>query len=141
MSAYNSFDQSNHNNKTRILIIDDNNDINNLFTIFLEDYGYKVHSYTNPIDALYYFKKDEYDLILLDLKMPQLDGVAMFNALKNRDNKVIICMITADLSYLEQLKVKIPNIEKYVIHKPILLRHLKDKINELVLEKSNGLLC
>ncbi|HJT83757.1 MAG TPA: response regulator [Nitrososphaeraceae archaeon] len=85
MSAYNPLDQSNHKNKTRILIIDDNNDINNLFTIFLENYGYKVDSYTNPIDALYYFKKDEYDLILLDLKMPQLDGVAMFNALKNRD--------------------------------------------------------
>jgi hypothetical protein len=40
------------------------------------------------------------------------------------------------MSYLQQLKGKIPNIEKYVIHKPILLRSLKDKINELVLEKS-----
>ena len=141
MSMDDSFDQSNYNNKTRILIIDDDEDINNLFKIFLEDYGYKVHSYTNPIDALYYFNKDEYDLILLDLKMPQIDGVAMFNALKKRDNKVIICMITADLSYLEQLKAKIPNIEKYVIHKPILLANLKDKINELVVEKSNGMLC
>ena len=72
--------------------------------------------------------------------MPQLNGVAMFNALKNRDNKVIICMITADLYYLEKLKAKIPNIAKYVIHKPILLKHLKDKINELVLEKSQ-ILC
>jgi hypothetical protein len=44
-------------------------------------------------------------------------------------------LITADLSYLEHLKEKIPHIEKYVIHKPILLRNLKDKINELVLEK------
>lgn len=141
MSMYDSFDQSNYNNKTRILIIDDDEDINNLFKIFLEDFGYKVHSYINPIDALYYFKKDEYDLILLDLRMPQIDGVAMFNALKNRDNKVIICMITADLSYLEQLKVKIPNIEKYVLYKPILMKNLKDKINELVLEKSNNMPC
>ena len=122
------------------MIIDDDPDINNLFKIFLEHDGFQVDSYTNPIDALYYFKKDVYDLILLDLKMPQIDGIAMFYALKNRDQKAIICLTTADLSYLEQLKEKIPNIEKYVIHKPILLRTLKDKINELVSEKSNKVL-
>ena len=128
-------------NKVKILIIDDDEDINNLFKIFLESNGcYQVDSYTNPIDALYYFKKNVYDLILLDLKMPQIDGIGMFQALKNRDRKVTICLVTADLSYLEQLKEKIPNIEKYVIHKPILLRNLKDKISELVLEK-NRLLC
>jgi CheY-like chemotaxis protein len=51
-------------------------------------------------------------LILLDLNMPQIDGIAMFQALKNRDKNVAICLIIADLSYLEQLKEKIPNIEK-----------------------------
>jgi DNA-binding response OmpR family regulator len=122
--------------KIKILIIDDNQDINNLFKVYLESNGCcRVDSYTNPIDALYYFKKNVYDLILIDLKMPQIDGISMFHALKNRDNKVIICLITANLSYLEQIKVKIPNIEKYVIQKPILLRNLKEKINELILEK------
>ena len=122
-------------NRKRILIIDDDPDINNLFKIFLEHDGFQVDSYTNPLDALYYFKKSKYDLVLLDLKMPQIDGIAMFQALKNKDENVTICLITADISYLEQLKEKIPNIEKYAIHKPILLRNLKDKINELVLEK------
>jgi DNA-binding response OmpR family regulator len=126
------------NFKVKILIIDDDEDINNLFKMYLEhDKCYQVDSYTNPIDALYYFKKGKYDLILLDLNMPQIDGIAMFQALKNRDNKTIICLTTADLWYLEQVKKKIPNIEKYVIHKPILLRNLKDKIHELVLEKSS----
>jgi DNA-binding response OmpR family regulator len=122
------------------LIIDDDRDINNLFKIYLEHDNFQVDSYTDPVDALYYFKKDRYDLILLDLNMPQIDGIAMFHALKNRDNKTIICLTTADLSYLEQVKKKIPNIEKYVIHKPILLRNLKDKINELVSEKSKNIL-
>ena len=117
------------------MIIDDDQDINNLFKIFLENENYKIDAYTNPIDALYYFKKGKYDLILLDLKMPQIDGIAMFQALKKIDEEVSVCLITADLSYLEQLKEKIPNIEKHVIYKPILLRNLKDKINELVLEK------
>jgi DNA-binding response OmpR family regulator len=122
--------------KAKILIIDDDPDINNLFKIYLEHDDFQVDSYTDPVDALYYFKKGKYDLILLDLKMPQIDGIVMFYALKNRDDKAIICLTTADMSYLQQLKEKIPNIEKYVIHKPILLRNLKDKLNELVLEKS-----
>ena len=72
--------------------------------------------------------------------MPHIDGIAMFRALKNRDDRAIICLMTADKSYLEQLKEKIPNIEKYVIYKPVLLRNLKDKVNELVLEK-NDIYC
>ena len=87
------------------------------------------------IDALYYFKKNEYNLILLDLKMPQIDGIALFQALKNIDDEVSICLITADTSYLEQLKGKIPNIEKYVIYKPIFLKNLKEKVEALVLER------
>jgi DNA-binding response OmpR family regulator len=124
--------------KAKILIIDDDPDINNLFKIYLEHDCFQVDSYTDPVDALYCFKKGKYDLVLLDLKMPQIDGIGMFHALKNRDDKAIICLTTADISYLKQLKEKIPNIEKYVIYKPILLRNLKDKINELVLEKSSN---
>ena len=121
--------------KAKVLIIDDDEDMSNLFKIYLEHDDFDVDAYTNPIDGLYYFKKGKYDLILLDLKMPQIDGIAMFYALKNRDDKAIIYLTTADIFYLEQLKEKIPNIEKYVIHKPILLRNLKDRINKLVLEK------
>jgi DNA-binding response OmpR family regulator len=123
------------------LIIDDDPDINNLFKLYLEYDNYNIDAYTNPLDALYYFKKGRYDLILLDLKMPQIDGIAMFHALKNRDDKAIICLTTADMSYLQQLKEKIPNIEKYIIYKPILLKSLKDKINELVLEKNITYYC
>ena len=119
----------------KIMIIDDDPDINNLFKIFLEHDGFQVDSYTNPIDALYYFKKGKYDLVLLDLKMPQIDGIGMFQALKNRDDEVSICLITANTSYLEQLKEKIPEIEKYLIYKPILLKNLKEKVEALVLER------
>jgi DNA-binding response OmpR family regulator len=120
------------------LIIDDDPDINNLFKIYLEYEEYKIDTYTDPIEAFYYFKKDKYDLVLLDLKMPQIDGIAMYQGLKKIDDKIIICLITADISYVQNLKDRIPNIEKYIIHKPILLRNLKDKINELVSEKSNN---
>ena len=126
------------NNRKRILIIDDDPDINNLFKIYLEHDGFQTDAFTNPIDAHYYFIKNEYDLILLDLKMPQIDGITMFQTLMKKDENVTICLITADLSYLEQLKEKIPSIEKYAIHKPILLRNLKNKINELLSDKSKN---
>jgi DNA-binding response OmpR family regulator len=121
--------------KAKILIIDDDPDINNLFKIYLEHDGFQIDAYTNPMDALYYFKKGKYDLILLDLKMPQRDGITMFQTLKKIDDEVSICLITADTSYLDQLKEKIPNIEKYVIYKPIFLKNLKEKVEALVLER------
>ena len=123
--------------KKRVLIIDDDKDINNLFKIYLEKNGrYQIDAYTDPVNALYYFKKGFYDLVLLDLKMPQLDGITMYQQLKKIDSNASICLITADIANLEQLKEKIPNIEKYVIYKPILLKNLKEKIDSLLLEKS-----
>lgn len=91
---------------TKILIIDDDEDINNLFKVYLERNGFKVDAYTDSLDALCHFKKDIYDLILLDLKMPLLDGISMYKELKKIDKKITICLITADIMYLEQLKEK-----------------------------------
>ncbi len=123
--------------KKRVLIIDDDKDVGNLFKIYLEKSGeYQIDAYTDPVDALYYFKKGLYDLVLLDLKMPQIDGISMYQQLKKVDSNTSICLITADIANLEQLKTKIPNIEKYVIYKPILLRNLKNKIDSLLLEKN-----
>jgi DNA-binding response OmpR family regulator len=123
--------------KKRVLIIDDDKDVGNLFKIYLEKSGeYQIDAYTDPVDVLYHFKKGLYDLVLLDLKMPQIDGISMYQQLKKVDSNTSICLITADIANLEQLKTKIPNIEKYVIYKPILLRNLKNKIDSLLLEKN-----
>ena len=123
--------------KKRVLIIDDDKDVGNLFKIYLEKSSeYQIDAYTDPVDVLYHFKKGLYDLVLLDLKMPQIDGISMYQQLKKVDNNTSICLITADIANLEQLKTKIPNIEKYVIYKPTLLRNLKDKIDSLLLEKN-----
>ena len=128
---------TNVHDKKRVLIIDDDKDVGNLFKIYLEKSDeYQIDAYTDPVDALYYFKKGLYDLVLLDLKMPQIDGISMYQQLKKVDSNTSICLITADIANLEQLKTKIPNIEKYVIYKPTLLRNLKDKIDSLLLEKN-----
>jgi CheY-like chemotaxis protein len=61
-------------NNKKIMIIDDDKDITNLFSIFLEYNGYIVNAYTNPVEAFNNFTKNSHDLIILDLKMPKMDG-------------------------------------------------------------------
>jgi DNA-binding response OmpR family regulator len=121
--------------KRRILIVDDDIDINNLFKLFLEYDGYNVDAFTDPIDALYSFRKDVYDLVLLDLKMPKMNGMLLYEKLHSIDPDLLFCFITANREYIEHLKKSIVEIEKIVIYKPILLSELRNKINSLLSEK------
>ena len=121
--------------KGRILIIDDDKDINNLFKLFLEYDGYNVDAFTDPIDALYSFRKNAYDLVLLDLKMPKMNGMLLYEKLQNIDPDLLFCFITANKEYIEHLKKNNPDIEKIVIYKPILLSELRSKVNSLLSEK------
>ena len=119
--------------KRRILIIDDDIDINNLFKLFLEYDGYNVDAFTDPIDALYSFRKDVYDLVLLDLKMPKMNGMLLYEKLHSIDPDLLFCFITANREYIEHLKKNNQDIEKFVIYKPILLSELRNKVNFLLL--------
>jgi len=77
------------------LIIDDDKDITNLFSIFLEYNGYSVEAYTNPMEAINNFRKNSHDLIIIDLKMPKMDGMTLYHRIKEIDGKVIMCFTTA----------------------------------------------
>ena len=121
--------------KRRILIIDDDIDINNLFKLFLEYDGYNVDAFTDPIDALYSFRKNAYDLVLLDLKMPKMNGMLLYEKLQYIDPDLLFCFITANKEYIEHLKKSIANIENIVIYKPILLSELRNKVNSLLSQK------
>jgi DNA-binding response OmpR family regulator len=121
----------------RIMIIDDDVDITNLFSIFLEYNGYSVDAYTNPMEAINNFRKNSHDLIILDLKMPNMDGMTLYNKVKEIDSNVMICFTTADLNYIKQLQKGIIDIEKIVLDKPVLLKDLKNKIDSLLLDKKS----
>ena len=115
-----------------ILIVDDDKDLTNLFQTFLEYDGYKVDAFTDPIDALYSFRKNTYDLGLLDLKMPRMNGMVLSQKLKKIDPTLLFCFITANKEYLERLKKNNPDIEKIVIYKPIWLNELRSKVHSLL---------
>jgi DNA-binding response OmpR family regulator len=126
--------------KRRILIIDDDIDINNLFKLFLEYDGYNVDAFTDPIDALYSFRKNVYDLVLLDLKMPKMNGMLLYEKLHSIDPDLLFCFITANREYIEHLKKSIVEIEKIVIYKPILLSELRNRVNSLLSGKKTKFL-
>ena len=119
--------------KAKILIIDDDKDITNLFSIFLEYNGYSVDAYTNPMEAINNFRKNSHDLIIIDLKMPKMDRMTLYHRIKEIDGKVIMCFTTAaDINYMEELHKGIIDIEKIVLYKPVLLKDLKNKIDWLL---------
>ncbi|MDW3630950.1 MAG: response regulator [Nitrososphaeraceae archaeon] len=128
---------STKNNK-KIIIIDDDVDIINLFSIFLEHNGYIVNAYINPLEAINNFRKNSHDLIILDLKMPKMDGMTLYHKIKEIDDKVIICFTTADINYIEDLRKGIIDIEKIVLYKPVLLKDLKNKIDLLLSQQVNN---
>jgi DNA-binding response OmpR family regulator len=93
--------------RSRILLVDDEPDITILFKIALEDAGFIVHPYNDPLIALSEFKLGYYDLIIVDIKMPSMDGFTLYDELKKEDNKAKICFLTAsEMYYEESRKVK-----------------------------------
>ena len=105
-----------------ILIVDDDEDLTNLYETFLKFDGYEVDVFTDPIDALSSFKKDVYDLVLFDLKMPKMNGVKLSQELQNIDPNVSFRFITAaSKEYIGNLETYNPDIEKNILYKPLWL--------------------
>jgi DNA-binding response OmpR family regulator len=116
-----------------ILIVDDEEDLTNLYETFLKYDGYKVDAFTNPIDALYSFKKDVYDLALFDLKMPKMNSVELSQELQNIDHSLLYRFITAaSKDYIENLKIENPGIEENIIYKPLWLNEIRTTIHSLL---------
>jgi len=80
----------------RILVVDDNPDIVFTLRVGLEsDPTMQVYSYDNPVTALLEFEPNFYDLLLIDVNMPLLDGFQLAQKLVRRDINVRICFMTA----------------------------------------------
>jgi len=89
-----SFNRRQHK---RILIVDDNSDIAFTLRIGLEnnDTAMQVYSYDNPVNALIDFKPNFYDLLLIDVNMPLMDGFELCEKLLQKDINVKVCFMTS----------------------------------------------
>ena len=118
----------------RVLIIDDEPDVTLLFKIVLEQNGFKVDSFNDPLAALSNFKPDSYDLVILDIKMPNIDGFELYRRIMKMDNKVKACFLTASEMYYEEFrKQEYCTLDKTLfIRKPIDNDELLREINKIM---------
>jgi two-component system, OmpR family, response regulator ChvI len=92
--------------KSRVLLVDDEPDILYLVKTRLERNGFEVDAYTDPLLALQNFKSDLYFLLVLDIKMPKMDGIELFNRIEKEDSNLKVCFFSASenlISYYKNL--------------------------------------
>jgi DNA-binding response OmpR family regulator len=85
----------NNEDRKKILIVDDDPDICVTLKEIFKQNGFIADSFTDPLLALYNFKAGLYDLLLLDIKMPEMNGFQLHQEMKRIDNTVKICFLTA----------------------------------------------
>lgn len=113
----------------RILIVDDEPDTTHVFKMGLEDNGFKVETFSDPEEALSAFTDGMYDLLLLDIKMPKMNGFELYEELRKRDNKAKVCFITAFEVYYQSLREQFPEVKiDCYIKKPIEIQDLVTRI-------------
>jgi DNA-binding response OmpR family regulator len=89
---------------TRILLVDDEPDITMSFEVTLQNAGFTVHTYQDPLIALSKFKPGYYDLVILDIKMPVMSGFELYSELRKVDDQVKFCFITAGEMYYDKVR-------------------------------------
>jgi DNA-binding NtrC family response regulator len=116
--------------KGSILIVDDEIDITLAFKKGLESDGFLVDTYNDPLTALLNFKSDFYDLLLVDVRMPKMNGFELYQEIEKVDKKTKVCFITAFEVYYHALREIFPTLEVgCFIRKPIQIDDLVKRIN------------
>jgi CheY-like chemotaxis protein len=117
--------------KKRVLIVDDDPDILTVYKKGLEDYGlFEVETFADPEETLSNFRSGLYDCLLIDIRMPKMDGFQLYDKMKDIDNKVKVCFITAYEVNYEALREVFPTLGlECFIQKPIELSQLVRRIN------------
>jgi DNA-binding response OmpR family regulator len=128
-------------NRKKILLVDDEHDITFTLRTILEKGGFEVVSLNDPILALQSFKPHFYDLLVLDVRMPRMNGFELYQQLRKKDSRVKVCFLTAltDFMEYEQYKKDVfpKSNERYFVAKPISQDELIRKINGMLINNTN----
>jgi CheY-like chemotaxis protein len=130
-------DNGNLKNKTKkIMLVDDEADILWLFKMILEsDARLKVDAFLDPIIALENFRPGLYDLLLIDIAMPKMNGFELYDKIRELDKKVKISFVTASEMFYEEIrKEAFPEFDKTIcfIRKPIANPDLIQQVKEIL---------
>jgi CheY-like chemotaxis protein len=133
----------NNNKKTktkkRVMVVDDESDSCITFKKTLEEHGFAVDTYENSQQALHYFEAGVYDIVILDIKMPEIPGFELYEKIKKIDSNINVCFITAlaeDSSSYDKFQRLHPELkQESLMLKPISMDDVARKIN-LMLDRS-----
>ena len=119
----------------RVLLVDDEPDLNLTLKINLEENGFKVDSFADPLLALENYKEaGVYELLILDIKMPNMNGFELYRQIKKIDDRVKVCFLTAgELDYEQFRKELFPALDNNCyIQKPIENEVLIKRLNRIL---------
>ena len=102
-------------NNKKILLVDDDKDIALSFDLGLQYNNFFVDVFTNPVEALAKFQTGVYKMALIDIRMPEMDGIELFKKIRAIDKEIKICFLTA----YDWENEKVKEFSEYFIKKPI----------------------
>jgi CheY-like chemotaxis protein len=115
------------------LLVDDEPDIVYLVAAGLERKGFAVDCYTDPVLALQNFKAGLYSLLVLDIKMPQMDGIELFNRIVKEDGKIKVCFFSASANFISKCKNLFKDSDKFLfVSKPISISKMTEHIDRFL---------
>ena len=112
-----------------ILIIDDDPDMTSIFSLGLQDEGFEVYTHNDPLEVLSQFRPNFYDLLLIDINMPKINGIDLSRQILKLDSNVKICFITAGEANIEVLRELYPTRDiGCFIKKPVTIDQLVRRV-------------
>jgi DNA-binding response OmpR family regulator len=111
-------------------MVDDETDITTVVSRGLQQRGFRVTAFNNPAEALNHFKRQTFDIILLDIRMPQMTGFELARAIWKEDNGAKICFMTSFEIYEEEARTVFPSMRTpCFLRKPMGLDQLAKHIH------------
>ncbi|HMB20578.1 MAG TPA: response regulator [Spirochaetota bacterium] len=112
-----------------MLIVEDEQHQRELYAMELQEEGYEVDQASNGKEAVDMVKDNKYDLVILDIRMPEMDGIEALGKILSRDKKIPIVIYTAYSNYKSNFMTW--TADAYIT-KSSNLDELKEKISELL---------
>ena len=126
------------NNKVKkILLVDDEPDITFTIKNMLYNTGFEIHTFNDPITPLKLYRRNFYDLVILEIKIPNMDGFELYIKIKEKDPTVKICFLTAIAIFDEESRKSRPEVDRIIteecfIQKPITTEDLIKKLIDIM---------
>jgi signal transduction histidine kinase len=120
--------------ETSILIVDDEYSIREALQLFFEDKGYKTRQAENGVEALKIIEKEDFDLVVSDIRMGKMDGVELIKRLDQYNKKTPVIFITAYPEVNSAIEAIRHGVVEYIV-KPFEMKDLEQKVRDAIKKK------